>query len=132
MLFELAFFSRQDPVTDPLVELLDDATVEQWSETEGLTTPYHLDDAAGPLNYIGWLLRAPIADVKAQTFRGDDGESRPVPDALLYRYLRRALLLAYHDTTTRLFEAAGTGRRPRCGKPSWSTSAPSPPRRAGG
>jgi hypothetical protein len=105
LLFELAFFSRQDSVTDPFIELLEDATVEQWSETEGLTVPYHLEDGSGPLNYIGWLLRAPIADIKAQTFRGEGGEALPVPDALLYRYLRRALLLAYHDTTTQLLEA---------------------------
>jgi hypothetical protein len=106
LLFELAFFNRQDPVTDALIQRLADADRERWSETDGLEPRYHLADQPAPVNYIGWLLHAPIADVKAQLFRDADGESLPVPDALLYRYLRRALLLAYHDTTTRLFLAA--------------------------
>ena len=105
-LFELAFFNRQDPVTDALIERVEDAEVERWSETEGLLNLYHLAEEPDPVNYIGWLLRAPMADVKAQRFGDAEGEPLPVPEALLYRYLRRALLLAYHDTTTQLFDAA--------------------------
>jgi len=106
LLFELAFFNRQDPVTDALIERLEDADEERWSESDGLVVRYHLAGQPEAVNYIGWLLRAPIADIKAQQFRDADGEPLPVPEALLYRYLRRGLLLAYHDTTTRLFAAA--------------------------
>jgi hypothetical protein len=102
LLFQLAFFNRSDPLSDPVVELLDEAEDERWSETLGLQRRYHLDGHPEPVNYIGWLLRAPAADIKAQRFFDASGERVPMPDALLYRWLRRAFLLAHHDAAVKI------------------------------
>jgi hypothetical protein len=42
------------------------------------------------VNYIQWLRRAPIADIRANSYPG-----RAVPDTLLYRILRQSMLLDY-------------------------------------
>ncbi|MGF1599105.1 MAG: hypothetical protein ACFCVK_19655 [Acidimicrobiales bacterium] len=104
LLFQLASFNRAELLTDPVVERLDEMTDERWSERNGLQRIYHLEGQEESVNYVGWLLRAPVADIKAQRFADEAGERLPAPDALLYRWLRRAFLLANHDATVRLLD----------------------------
>ena len=56
------------------------------------TNPLPPDATVGTtkLNYIQWLRRAPIADIRADRYPGD-----AVPDTLLYRILRQSMLLDY-------------------------------------
>ncbi|GJL65133.1 MAG: hypothetical protein NPIRA05_01040 [Nitrospirales bacterium] len=102
---ELAFFKRQDDITDPLIEDVDAAENERWSEKDPLQSLYKIDEVR--VNYIGWLVAGTIDDIKRQQFLNETDERQPIPKALLYRMLRRALLLAYHDTTLQLYENHG-------------------------
>jgi hypothetical protein len=57
-------------------------------------------------NYIGWLIEA--ASTSLDTVAGEHGFDDDVtPKALLYLYLRHALLLGYYDTSYELHKSAG-------------------------
>lgn len=102
-LFELAFFTGHDEIADPFVADVESAEKERWSETAGVAARYRLPAEAALGNYIGWLLRSAADDVKAEAFRDANDQPLPVPRALLYRLLRHALLLAYHDAALRIY-----------------------------
>lgn len=106
-IFDLAFFQNQDEITDPLVEDVDLAENERWSETAGLKLGYKIPDVEEVQNYIRWLIESKVDDIKRQVFLNEAGERQPIPKALLYRMLRRALLLAYHDATLQIYENNG-------------------------
>ena len=133
LLFELAFFSRQDPITDPLVELLDErhgrAVVGDGGPDD--TVPPRRRDRSAQLH----RLAAARADRRRQG-AGVPRRGRRVPSgarrvALPLPAPRPAARLPrHHDPTSS--RRSRTGRRPSCARPSSSTSAPSRPRRAGG
>ncbi len=58
-------------------------------------------------NYIRWLLAADSGDIKSNLLVNLDDERQPTPKALLYRMLRHALLLSYHDTTMQIYANNG-------------------------
>jgi hypothetical protein len=71
------------------------------SETQPLpeVTPNHK-------NYIGWLIEA--AQASLDTVTGEHGFTNDqTPTALLYLFLRHALLLGYYDTSYELHKSAG-------------------------
>lgn len=102
-IFDLAFFQGQNLITDPFVEDVETAEDERWSETRELRAPYKIPELVELSNYIGWLRGSEIDAIKRQRFLDAAEETLPAPRALLYRLLRRALLLAYHDATVRLY-----------------------------
>jgi hypothetical protein len=106
-LLDLTFFTGHSHITDPLVSDVPSIEEERFSETEGVRRLYKLADADALQNYLGWLHASSVADIRAQSFVGANGESLPVPRSLLYRLLRHALLLANVDAVLQLYEANG-------------------------
>lgn len=110
-IFDLAFFSGHDAITDPLVNDVDTRDDEKWSETESLPARYRVpapeSDGFELRDYIGWLIGSGIDDIKTHAFRNEADEKVSMPKAALYRMLHRALLLAYHDATMNLYVARG-------------------------
>jgi len=107
-LFDLAFFLNQDAITDPLVDDISAEQVEKLSEGRLLPDLYQAPDPANPdaslpANYITWLLRSDLKDLKTQRFEDLSGDPLPVPRALLYRTLRGALLQSHYDASMRLY-----------------------------
>ena len=84
-LAQIAFLSRFEPLDGPVV---DGDPELPLSETMGIT-PF---DPPTGRNYIHWLVGSEHSIIKAQTFRLADGTTAPPPKALLYKYLRHALL----------------------------------------
>ena len=80
------------------------------SETAGLPLKYTVTTTEGEeetvedKNYIGWLVGSDIDTLKQQRFLNQNGEQLPIPTALLYRMLQRALLLSSFDATMNLYE----------------------------
>lgn len=106
-ILDLTFFSMHSHITDPLVSDVPSSEEERFSESEGVRRLYKLVDVEALQNYLGWLHASSVADIRAQTFVGANGESLPVPRPLLYRLLRHALLLANVDAVLQLYEANG-------------------------
>jgi hypothetical protein len=110
-LFGLLFSAGTSPLNGPLVD--DVATVddEKLSETDALPARYAVPEPQGDggesalRNYIGWIVGSPLETLKAQTFVKQDGTALAAPTALLFRMLHRALLLASHDATMKLYES---------------------------
>ncbi|HET9196062.1 MAG TPA: hypothetical protein VFO21_24455 [Vicinamibacterales bacterium] len=120
-IFELLFSTQQTTITDPLVDDVERAEDEDWSERDELPRKYTMpasDSATTPppleeRNYIGWLVTRDFATLKSEAFRNAQDEVLPVPRALLYRLLHRALVLANYDATMKLYEANGLARSVR-------------------
>ena len=107
-IFDLAFFFGHDDITDPLVDDVASRDDEVWSESEALPARYRVPHEGGGFeqrDYIGWLIGSDIADIKRHAFRDAAGEKLAAPRAVLYRMLRRALLLAYHDASMNMYVA---------------------------
>lgn len=103
-LFDLAFFTNQDEITDPLVDDIPPEETEKASETKLLKSIYKLPNSEQAGNYISWLAHSSFEDIRAQNFlRQDDLSSAGVPRPLLYRMLRASLLQATFDATMRLY-----------------------------
>jgi len=111
-LFGLLFSSGTSPLNGPLVDDVATAEDEKLSETSELPATYAVtappDTASGDesetRNYIGWIASSALDTLKSQTFVGGSGAPLPIPGALLYRMLHRALLLASYDATMKLYE----------------------------
>ena len=80
---------------------------EIGSEQEAIRRAYRIGGSDALQNYLGWLHASTIADIKAQAFRGHQGEALPIPHSLFYRLMRHALLLANVDAALQLYEANG-------------------------
>ncbi|MCI0434925.1 MAG: hypothetical protein L0271_14985, partial [Gemmatimonadetes bacterium] len=106
-LLDLSFFSTHSHITDPLIADMPSVDDEILSETEGVRRLYGIDAIADPRNYMAWLLESSVEDIRAQRFKGVQGEDLPIPRPLLYRLLRHALLLAHVDAALQLYEANG-------------------------
>jgi len=113
-LFDLIFSNKLTPITSPLVDDVEKAEDEKWSETEGLPDKYNVtisaDDGEAVVearNYIGWLVSSDMDVLKRQEFHSVPGATPPTPQALLYRMLHRALLLANYEASMNLYEANG-------------------------
>lgn len=106
-ILDLAFFKKANPIRDPLVDDVEKAEDEVWSEEEHVRRVYSVAGLAELQNYIGWLRHSDIRDIKAERFKGAENEDVPIPRPLLYRLLRHALLLANLDAALRLYEANG-------------------------
>jgi hypothetical protein len=98
-LFGLLFSDGTSGLNGPLIDDVATADDEKLSETHGLPAKY-----AGEKSYIGWLMSNGLDALKTQDFRKQDGAVLPIPAALLYRLLHRALLLAHFDATMNLYE----------------------------
>ncbi|MBX0293219.1 hypothetical protein K3G63_22430 [Hymenobacter sp. HSC-4F20] len=83
-------FADQASQERQLGSLIDD---QPLSETEGLAPLPNLDK-----NYIEWLATASFDDIRRENLPYDG----PRPQALLYRFLRQAVLLQYWDAAMRL------------------------------
>lgn len=109
-LFGLLFSDATSPLNGPFVDDVQLAEDETLSETDGLPAKYATRigepdaEEVENRNYIGWIVGSPLDTLKAQTFVKEDGTPLPVPAALLFRMLHRALLLATHDATMKLYE----------------------------
>ena len=120
-IFELLFSTQQTTITGPLVDDVDSAKDENWSERDELPRKYTMpasDSAITPppletRNYIGWLVTRDFETLKSEGFRNAQNEALPAPRALLYLLLRRALILANYDATMKLYEANGLDRSVR-------------------
>jgi hypothetical protein len=104
---DLSFFSTQSHLTDPLVADVPAVADEILSESERVGRLYQIETIEELQNYLGWLHGSSVADIKAQRFKGAQGEDLPIPRPLLYRLLRHALLLAHVDAALQLYEANG-------------------------
>jgi hypothetical protein len=72
---------------DPLVPLSESQRIRLFDEK---------------INYIGWLLVSSEAVIRAQEFRDKDGNPVVPPRALLYQYLRQALLASLAESSVGL------------------------------
>ena len=84
-LAQLAFLRRFEPLDGPAIDGDPDLPL---SERAGIT-PF---DPVTKQNYIHWLAASEPDAIKAGSFKLADGTSVPAPKALLYKYLRHALL----------------------------------------
>jgi hypothetical protein len=109
-IFGLMFSDTTSHLNGPFVDDVALAEDEKLSEEVGLPAKYAVtsgdeESAVGePRNYIGWLVTSNLQALKEQKLVGEDGSQLPVPAALLYRLLHRALLLANHDAAMKLYE----------------------------
>lgn len=110
-IFGLLFSETTSDLNSPLVDDVETPDEERLSETLHLPARYAvtLTDEAGEeaieiRNYIGWLVNHSINTLKEQAFSDAAGGSLPVPGPLLYRMLRRSLLLAHYEATMNLYE----------------------------
>ncbi|HEX8145042.1 MAG TPA: hypothetical protein VF553_20920 [Pyrinomonadaceae bacterium] len=120
-LFGLLFSNGTSPINGPFVDDVEKASDEKLSETAALPRKYAVavkdveEEETEDRNYIGWLVGTDVATLKEQKLLNRDGNALPVPMALLYRMLHRALLLSHFDATMNLYEAhrlvAGNVRR---------------------
>jgi hypothetical protein len=93
-LFSQLFDSEASPITT----VVDD---QPTSETQGVRS--YTDDGR---NYLHWLLQA--AGTSLDALRAENGFSGDrAPQALLYLYLRQALMLGYFDSSYQLHKSAG-------------------------
>ncbi len=86
---KLTFLGHADALGGPVV---DGEPLVPLSETERIR-PF--DES---MNYIGWLLTSSEAIVRAQEFRDQNGDLIAAPRALLYQYLRQALLAGLSES----------------------------------
>ena len=84
-LAQIAFLSRFEPLDGPVIDGDPDLPLSE----KATITPF---DPATKRNYIDWLATSEPEVIKAETFKLADGTTAPVPKALLYKYLRHALL----------------------------------------
>ena len=84
-LAQLAFLRKLDPLDGPVV---DGDPLLPLSETARIT-PYN---PTTQHNYVHWLANSEPEAIKAEAFKLADGATVPAPKALLYKYLRHALL----------------------------------------
>ena len=103
-LFGLLFSSGTSGINGPLIDDVEKADDEKLSETAELPAKYAIPDTADLRNYIGWLVNTDINSLKQQQFVNQNGETLPVPTALLYKMLHRSWLLAIYDTSMSVFE----------------------------
>jgi hypothetical protein len=88
------FFKQADQITT----VIDDRPL---SETDPIRAY-----ASGNRNYIRWLIDA--ADTSLDALNAEQGfTGNATPQALLYLYLRHALMLGYYDTSYALHKSAG-------------------------
>ncbi len=104
-IFDLTFFEAQDVIADPLVDDVRDADNERLLENHFLNERYQTSNGSGLGNYIDWLVDSSITALRQQALTDENGQPLPVPRPLLYRMLRRALLLTYHDAAMQLYES---------------------------
>lgn len=120
-IFELVFSNQQTPLTAPLVDDVERAEDEAWSEKDTLPRKYTMPASGSTIdpppleerNYIGWLVSRDFATLKTEAFRNAQDEALTPPRALLYRLLHRALVLANYHATMQLYEANGLARSVR-------------------
>jgi hypothetical protein len=109
-IFGLMFSDNTSHLNGPFVDDVALAGEEKLSEELELPARYSVTageeepEGAGARNYIGWLVTSNLQSLKEQKLVGEDGTQLPVPAALLYRMLHRALLLANHDAAMKLYE----------------------------
>jgi hypothetical protein len=101
-IFGLLFSDATSGLNGPFVDDVATAEDEILSETAGLPARYAVENSE-VRNYIGWLMANSLDSLKRLEFRGPDDERLPTPVALLFRLLHRALLLASHDATMKLY-----------------------------
>lgn len=105
-IFGLLFSDSTSGLNGPFVDDVATAEDEILSETAGLPARYAVENS-DVRNYIGWLMANSLDALKRLEFRGSDDEPLPTPAALLFRLLHRALLLASHDATMKLYAETG-------------------------
>ncbi len=103
-LFGLLFSSNTSGINGPLIDDVEKAEDEKLSETAELPARYAIPDSDQLRNYIGWLVNTDMNSLKQQRFLNQDGETLPIPTALLYRMLQRSWLLAIYNTSMTVFE----------------------------
>ncbi|HET9767745.1 MAG TPA: hypothetical protein VFS60_12900 [Thermoanaerobaculia bacterium] len=106
-LFGLLFSDGTSGLDGPFIDDVASAADEKLSETAGLPLKYAVATGEGEAetrNYIGWLIASELDTLKQQKLVDLAGAALPPPAALLYRLLHRALLLAQHDATMKLYE----------------------------
>ncbi len=113
-LFNLVFSNNTTDITDPMVDDVEKAADESWSETTSLPKKYRVSAPTDGLeavtqakNYIGWLVASKLSTIKNQKFFNNAGEELPTPKALLYRMLYRSLTLANYEASMSLYEGNG-------------------------
>ena len=84
-LAEIAFLRRVEQLDGPVV----DGDPELPLSEKETITPF---DPVTKQNYIHWLATAAPEAIKSELFKLGDGTTVPAPKALLYKYLRHALL----------------------------------------
>ena len=120
-IFDLVFSNRQTPLSGPLVDDVERAEDEAWSERDALPRKYSVPASGSAIdpppledrNYIGWVVTRDFAALKSEAFRDAQDQALPAPRALLYRLLHSALVLANYDATMKLYEANGLARSVR-------------------
>jgi hypothetical protein len=109
-IFGLLFSEATSPLNGPLIDDVESAGEEKLSEELELPAKYSVtvgegdEQASENRNYIGWLVASSLETLRQQRFQREDGLAAPVPGALLYRLLHRALLLSQFDATMKLYE----------------------------
>ena len=84
---DLTFFPKRDKLNGPIV---DNDPKLPLSETNGITPFFNKEGF--DWNYIHWLLKASKKDLQIERFINENNEGVSPPKALLYMYLRQALL----------------------------------------
>ncbi len=84
---DISFFNKRSKLNGPVV---DGDPKLPLSETKGIT-PFFKKEG-DERNYIHWLLKAGKKDLKIERFINESNEGVSPPRALLYMYLRQALL----------------------------------------
>jgi hypothetical protein len=109
-IFGLLFSDAASPLNGPFIDDVEAPEDEQLSEELELPAKYSVvvgegdEQTSENRNYIGWLIASSLDALRQQRFRRADGTAAPIPTALLYRLLHRALLLSQFDATMKLYE----------------------------
>lgn len=84
---DITFFKKRSRLNGPIIDQDPDLPL---SETRGITPYFSLE--GNEKNYIHWLLTSSKKDLKIERFVNESNEGVAPPKALLYMYLRQALL----------------------------------------